>query len=69
MPVTFIQADKRLNAFFRSAYNREKAEILGRFFKTGPGQYGEGDKFIGINVPTLRALAKDYQEIDDVFLE
>ncbi len=37
----------------------EKAEILRGFFKTGPGQYGEGDIFYGITVPLLRKLAKE----------
>jgi len=43
--------------------NPEDGLFLQRFFKTGPGQYGEGDLFRGIRVPALRKLAKAHQGI------
>lgn len=40
--------------------NEKKARVLSYFFKTGPGQYGEGDFFLGITVPVLRKTAKEF---------
>jgi 3-methyladenine DNA glycosylase AlkD len=39
------------------------AQFLQRFFKTGPGEYGAGDRFIGIRVPVLRRLAREFRQL------
>ena len=43
--------------------DEKRAKASAWFFKTGKGQYGEGDKFIGISVPKLRKVAKEFKHI------
>jgi len=50
----------QLNSLLQEQANPEKAKILQGFFKTGKGQYGEGDIFLGITVPKQRAIAKQF---------
>lgn len=45
----------------RARINPEKAAFFPHFFKTGPGEYGEGDKFLGVTVPDQRKLAKQFK--------
>ena len=53
-----------LVADFQKLRNPQKAKILSRFFKTGKGEYGEGDIFLGITVPQTRAIAKKYTHLN-----
>lgn len=47
----------------RDAGDPDDAVFLQRFFKTGPGQYGEGDRFLGIRGPMMRTLAREFADL------
>lgn len=53
----------QLKADMETLADPEKAAILSRFFKTGKGQYGEGDIFLGVMVPGQRRIAKKYETL------
>lgn len=55
MPITA----KEIIDTMRSMENDGQREVLQRFFKTGKGQYGEGDKFLGLKVPQTRMVVKE----------
>lgn len=48
-----------LLAALHARANPKRADALQGFFQTGPGQYGEGDRFLGLRVPDVRAVAKE----------
>jgi 3-methyladenine DNA glycosylase AlkD len=50
-----------ISARLRQLGDPERARLLQRFFKTGPGEYAEGDRFIGLKVPQVRQLLREYQ--------
>ena len=47
----------------RKLYNPERAEHSKRFFKTGKGEYGEGDVFLGLTMPEQRKIARGYLDL------
>jgi 3-methyladenine DNA glycosylase AlkD len=50
-------------AALREHASEADAHNLKRFFKTGPGQYAEGDQFIGVRVPAMRRIARNFDHL------
>ncbi len=53
---------QKIRKMLRDLADPQIAEHSQRYFKTGPGQYGEGDRFLGIRVPVLREQAKKFKD-------
>lgn len=63
-PATGLETDAQAaQRRLRSLGCPQQAAILSRFFKTGPGQYGEGDRFIGVKVPVTRKVAREFKSL------
>lgn len=56
---------KKFKTDLRKKGSKQKAKNSSWFFKTGPGQYGYGDIFIGVTVPEMRAIAKKYLQLPE----
>jgi len=57
------QITKTITSELQALSNAEKREIFPRFFKAGKGEYGEGDRFLGVTVPNIRAIAKLHKDV------
>ena len=55
---------KEIHSHILKIASMQRAELALRFFKTGKGEYGEGDKFLGLTVPQTRKLVRVYGDIN-----
>jgi hypothetical protein len=60
MPISL----KSIQTHIRSMANPNIAEHSARFFKSGPGEYAEGDICLGVRVPVIRQIAKEFAQAD-----
>ena len=58
-----MQTAVEARAALAALENHYQADRLGWFFKNGPGEYAEGDKFLGLRVPQTREISKEFQDL------
>lgn len=63
MTGTALAGAAAARAALRARADPEVARGAMRYFKTGPGEYGEGDTFIGVRTPAMRRLAREYRTL------
>lgn len=64
-----MHATNKIISELKASSNTADAVFLQRYFKTGPGEYGEGDRFLGVRMPATRAIVKQqykYLSIADI---
>ena len=54
---------KEIIGYMESLHNEKQRQVLMGFFKTGPGEYGEGDEFLGLKVPQTREVVKCHRRV------
>ena len=59
----FAKRYSQITAELRSLSDDEKKVVLPKFFKTAKGEYGEGDRFMGVVVPSVRTVAKKFKNV------
>ncbi len=57
--------EKDIQKALKELAEPERVAVLSSFFKTGPGEYGEGDVFIGVTVPNVRKVARRFAQADE----